>query len=296
MRKQFELASTFYKPETEMKAVMVVVHGMAEHRKRYDRFARKLSEKGIGVLTYDQRGHGESVKDASELGYFGEMDGWLGFVKDLDRIIDQVKAKFDVPVILFGHSMGSMVARSYLKRFDDKLDALILSGAPNYTPAAYIGRLVAYVMCSFGNDKNRSALLHQMAEGGFIKAIEDPETELDWLSYDKANVQRYMQDELCGFTFTNRGYEDLMSLMIDMHKSSEWKKSHLDLPVLFVSGIDDPCTGKEAGLTDSIGTLDKAGYKNILNIVYDNARHEILNEKIAPDVIRDILQWIEKVL
>lgn len=87
-----------------------------------------------------------------------------------------------------------------------------------------------------------------------------------------------------------------MSLMIDMHKSSEWKKSHLDLPVLFVSGIDDPCTGKEAGLTDSIGTLNKAGYKNILNIVYDNARHEILNEKIAPDVIRDILQWIERVL
>ncbi len=296
MKKQHELASTFYKPETEMKAVMVIVHGMAEHRKRYDRFARKLADKGIGVLTYDQRGHGESVSDPCDLGYFGPIDGWLGFVKDLDRIIDQLKNKFDVPVVLFGHSMGSMVARSYLKRFDDKIDALILSGAPNYTPAAYAGRLVAYVMCSFGNDKNRSQLLHQMAEGGFIKAIENPETELDWLSYDKANVQRYMQDELCGFTFTNRGYEDLMSLMIDMHKASQWKKSHLDVPILFVSGKDDPCTGNENGLSDSIGVLKKAGYENIVNLVYENARHEILNERIAPEVTQDILQWINKVL
>ena len=159
-----------------------------------------------------------------------------------------------------------------------------------------MGRLVAYVMCSFGNDKNRSQLLHQMAEGGFIKAIENPETELDWLSYDKANVQRYMQDELCGFTFTNRGYEDLMSLMIDMHKASQWKKSHLDVPVLFVSGKDDPCTGNENGLSDSIGVLKKAGYENIVNLVYENARHEILNERIAPEVTQDILQWINKVL
>ncbi len=279
-----------------MKAVMVVVHGMAEHRKRYDRFAQKLAQKGIAVLTYDQRGHGESVSDASDLGYFGAIDGWLGFVRDLDRIVDQLKMKFDVPIVVFGHSMGSMAARSYLKRFDDKVDALILSGAPNYTPAAYAGRLLAYIMCSLGNEKKRSELLHQMAEGGFANSIEDAETELDWLSYDKANIQRYMQDECCGFTFTNRGYEDLMSLMIDMHKSSGWKKSHLDLPILFVSGKDDPCTGGSKGLTDSIDVLKRAGYTLIDNYVYENARHEILNERIAPEVTEDIVKWIEKVL
>ncbi len=296
MKKQSGLASTFFKPETEIKAVMVVVHGMAEHRKRYDRFAEKLTEKGIAVLTYDQRGHGESAADASELGYFGPIDGWLGFVKDLDRIVDQLKRKFDVPVIVFGHSMGSMVARSYLKRFDDKLDALILSGAPNFTPAAYAGRILAYIMCSFGSEKKRSSLLHQMAEGGFANSIENAETELDWLSYDKANIQRYMQDELCGFTFTNRGYEDLMSLMIDMHKTSEWKKSHLNLPILFVSGQDDPCTGGNKGLNDSIDVLKRSGYSRIDNFVYENARHEILYEKIASEVTADLIKWIEKVL
>ena len=290
------LATSFFKPETELKAVMVGVHGMAEHRKRYDKFAQTMAKQGIGVLTYDQRGQGESVEDKSDLGYFGHFDGWLNFVKDLDEIINQLKKKCNVPVILFGHSMGSMVARCYAKRHDDKIDALILSGAPNFTPAAYAGRLVAYVMCSFGNEKRRSALLHNMAEGGFIKAVENPETELDWLSYDKANVQRYMQDELCGFTFTNRGYEDLMFLMIDMHRLSDWKSKNKELPVLFVSGKDDPCTGGEAGLADSIGTLHKAGYEKIDQIVYENARHEILNEKIAPKVMNDISSWIENVL
>ena len=296
MKKQFELASSLYLPEGEIKAAMVVVHGMAEHRKRYDRFAEEMKKHGIAVLTYDQRGHGESVADESELGYFGEMDGWMRLVKDLDRIIDKLKEKLNVPIILFGHSMGSMVARCYMKRHDDKIDALILSGAPNYTPAAYAGRLVAYIMCSFGNEKKRSALLHQMAEGGFINAVENPETELDWLSYDKANIQRYMQDEKCGFTFTNRGYEDLMFLMIDMHRKSEWKKSHLDLPILFVSGKDDPCTGGQEGLNDSIHTITSSGYTQVQSIVYENARHEILNEKIAPNVSSDIVSWIQKVL
>lgn len=289
-----QLATSFFKPQGDLKAIMVVVHGMAEHRKRYDRFAKMISEHGIGVLTYDQRGHGESVSDPSELGYFGRFDGWMHLVKDLNVMISSVKEKFDVPVILFGHSMGSMVARCYLKRYGQKVDAVILSGAPNFTPFAYAGRLLAYIMCSFGSEKRRSMLLHQMVEGGFIRSVEDPQTEVDWLSYNMSNVHRYIQDELCGFTFTNRGYEDLMFLMIDMHRSQGAVKHDKEIPILFVSGKDDPCTGSETGLADSIGVLKRLGYQKITNLVYENARHEILNEKIVDKVIEDIVQWVEK--
>ena len=294
MHVKTQLATSFFKPQGEVKAVMVVVHGMAEHRKRYDRFAEILSEHGIAVLTYDQRGHGESVSDSSELGYFGRFDGWMNLVRDLNGLISSLKKKFDVPVILLGHSMGSMVARCYLKRYAQKVDAVILSGAPNFTPFAYAGRLLAYVMCTFGNEKRRSALLHQMVEGGFIRSVENPQTEVDWLSYNPVNVQRYIQDDLCGFTFTNRGYEDLMFLMIDMHRLQGAVKPEKEVPILFVSGKDDPCTGSEAGLADSMHALNQQGYKNITNLVYENARHEILNEKISDKVIEDIVQWIEK--
>ena len=168
MKKQHELASTFYKPETEMKAVMVIVHGMAEHRKRYDRFARKLADKGIGVLTYDQRGHGESVSDRCDLGYFGPIDGWLGFVKDLDRIIDQLKNKFDVPVVLFGHSMGSMVARSYLKRFDDKIDAMFY----NYITVAITLILYGILFIVIENrNKNKNEKITSLKDISYKLAI-----------------------------------------------------------------------------------------------------------------------------
>ncbi len=287
-----QLATSFFKPQGNIKAVMLVVHGMAEHRKRYDEFATALSEQGIGVLTYDQRGHGESVNDSSELGYFGSENGWLNLVEDTADFLKQLKREYRVPVILFGHSMGSMVSRCVLKRYEELIDAVILSGAPNYVPVAGAGRAVAKLISAFG-EKKRSSLLHNMAEGGFIKSIENPETEVDWLSYDKDNVKKYIADPLCGFTFTARGYQDLMSLMVDMHQiEKKTKKSHL--PILFVSGADDPCTGGPKGLDDSIAVLKQTGYEKITNLVYKNARHEILNEKIADKVIEDIVQWVEK--
>ena len=135
-----QLATSFFKPEDNIKAVMLIVHGMAEHRKRYDEFATSLSEHGIGVLTYDQRGHGESVKDSTELGFFGSENGWLNLVEDAADFLKQLKKEYRVPVILFGHSMGSMVARCVLKRYETLIDAVILSGAPNYTSAAAAGK------------------------------------------------------------------------------------------------------------------------------------------------------------
>jgi alpha-beta hydrolase superfamily lysophospholipase len=188
--------------------------------------------------------------------------------------------------------MGSMVSRCVLKRYEELIDAVILSGAPNYIPVAGAGRAVAKLISAFG-EKKRSKLLHSMAEGGFIKSVENPETEVDWLSYDKDNVKKYIADPLCGFTFTARGYQDLMSLIVDMHAiDAKAKKKHL--PILFVSGADDPCTGGTKGLQDSMDVLKQTGYEKITNLVYKNARHEILNEKIADKVIDDIVQWIEK--
>lgn len=291
---QEKIATTLYRPEGQPRAVIQIAHGMAEHRGRYEEFAQFLLSQGMAVVINDHRGHGDSARD-QELGYFAKTKGWQKCVTDLYELMVETKKEYpDIPYILFGHSMGSIMSRSFVKRYDCFLNGLILSGAPNYNPAAGIGKQLAKLIVAAKGDHYRSAFLEKLAQGSFNKKFAPPRTPFDWLSRSPENVDAYIADPKCGFTFTASAYEDLFYGMQDMHDLMRWNLKNPKLPILFVAGEDDPVTGGRKGLESSEQLLRDAGYSDIELRVFKGLRHEILNEAEKDQVYQEILGWLDR--
>lgn len=289
------LAYSIYRPNQKPKAIIQILHGMMDHRKRYDYFAKALCSAGFAVITYDQRGHGETAHHKDDLGYFADDRGWKLLIDDCENINRLIRQEYPgIPLILFGHSMGSIVARSFIKRYDKEVDGLILCGAPNYNKMVPMMRKLTHALSVVSGKKRRIPLLKELILGQFNKQIVNAKTTSDWISKNEDNVQEYLQDSWCQFNFTNIAYEDLMFGMQDMNDTLRWNLQNSNLPILFVAGQEDPCTGLEKGLQDSAFVLKEAGYTFVEHLVYGNLRHEILNEKERDQVIQDLIRWVEK--
>lgn len=280
---------------SDPKAVVFTVHGMQEHKERYEELARCLNKHQIACINYDLPGHGETAGNEENKGWFGEKDGWKTLVDSAADIALIARKKYpDVPVVYFGHSMGTMVGRVFLQNYDLLIDAMILSGAPNYNPGCRIGLAVADAETKRKGKRGHSKLLDKLATGSFNQGIKDPRTELDWLSYNTDNVDKYIADEWCGFPFTIQGYHDLFTLMVKMNDTSLYRCMNPDLPILFFAGEDDPCTGGKKGLKKSIQTLKDAGYDKIDTKIWPHMRHETMHEDDAPAVMEYAAEWIAK--
>ena len=288
-----ELKMKEYIP-AEIKAAVVIVHGMCEHQLRYEEFAQYLCNQGYYVMTYDQLGHGESAE--GEFGYFGKK-GWKRIVLCVDKAVKRVKELYpDLPVFLFAHSMGAIVARCYIQSHDGDIDGLILSGAPNHPKSTKAARGLAKTLCAVRGPKKRTDLLHMLAEGSYSKSIEGAETPLDWLSFNKENIEKYAEDPYCQIRFTNRAYADLAQGVDKMHQVRKYQVNKPDLPILFVAGEQDPCIGGKEGFAQSMDRLAKAGYTDISSHLFENSRHEILNDNEKEEVMAYVLAWMEKKL
>ena len=285
-----ELIYKIMKPETEVMATLVCVHGMQEHHARYISFARELSKQGVAVLIYDLPGHGDAFKD--ELGYFADQNGDEVLIQSVDTMVKKLHTEYpDVPHFLFGHSMGSIIVRLYLEHNDD-FAGVILCGAPNYRQAAGFGKKLAQLLVKMKGPKAKTKLLTALSVGAFSKAVKNAKTPVDWLSYNEDNVNKFLNDELCGVPFTDAGNRDLFTMVSHLHHPFTAKNPSLS--ILFISGEDDPCTGGTLGLVDSISTLQKNGYANIENIIFPKMRHEILNEKENHLVIEEIIKFMNQ--
>ena len=286
------LATTIYKPDNEVKGCVQIVHGMEEHRKRYEDFANTLKENCYGVISYDLPGHGETAGD--DYGYFGD-EGWQTLIDSVEEINKLCHETFgDVPVYLFGHSMGSMVSRCYIQQHDQNINGLILSGAPNYQKAAPFGIVVGNILKVFKGKKGHSKLLDSLITGSFNKKVDNPRTPSDWISYNEENVDQFIEDPLSGVPFTIGGYIHELEGMVQMHDVSQYECKNKNLPILFVVGEDDPCTGGTKGLEDSKNTLVKAGYSNIKIKQFSHMRHDILNEIEKDEVKNTIIAWLNE--
>lgn len=295
MSEQKREAVTVFRPSGSPRAIVQIAHGMAEHRGRYEDFARFLQSQGLLAVTSDHRGHGDRAATEKDLGYFDKNKGWQKCVQDLQELTLQIKQQYpQVPVVLLGHSMGSIMARSYLKRYDSLINGLILSGAPNYNPLAGVGRLAAKTVIALKGGRYRSRFLNSLATGSFNRHIAAPRTEFDWLSKNEENVDAYLADPKCGFVFTAAAFDDLFYGMQDMHDLMRWNLKNPKMPVLFVAGEMDPVTGGKKGLESSAGLLHDAGYQDIETRVFKGLRHEILNEKEKAQVYSEILSWIQR--
>ncbi|MBE6129163.1 MAG: alpha/beta hydrolase [Erysipelotrichaceae bacterium] len=286
------LSTRIFRPEGEVKAAMFVVHGMEEHKERYEDFARYMNSRGIAVVTYDLPGHGET-SPKSDYGFFGERDGWHILSSTLTAMSLLTRDEFPgVPLICYGHSMGTMLARTFIQYHDALIQGLMLSGAPNYNPGARLGKALASMKVKRSGARSHSRLLDTLATGAFNSGIKKPRTKLDWLSYNEENVDAYIADEACGFPFTARGYYDLFEGMEKMADPKNFHCTNPYLPIMFLSGEDDPCTGGAKGLADSIRRMEEAGYRSITSKVYPGMRHEILQEKDHQKVYEDMAEWI----
>ena len=288
------LAMNLFRPEKEAEAAVFIVHGMEEHRRRYEWFARRLAENHIVVMTYDLPGHGDSVEEGEPSGWFGEKNGWKTLVDSAVQAALYMHRHYpDLPLWYFGHSMGTMIGRCFLQENDTLIDGMILSGPPAYNNAAPLAKPLASSIKAVKGGKGHSKLLDNMMTGTFNKEIKNLETPNDWISYNKDNVQRYYHDPNCGVPFTIQGYLDLVDGMIQMNDSDLYLCSVPDLPIYFLAGEDDPCRGGEEGFNTSMDVLKKAGYTNIHAKVYPHMRHEILNEDDRDIVAADIIDIIQ---
>lgn len=286
-----KIKTSIYRPKKAYKGAILIVHGMCEHRRRYDEFARFLCHNGYGVVTFDQLGHGESVSDT--FGYFGK-DGWNNLCNTTINMLEVLKREFkDGPYYLFAHSMGTIVVRSVLKTHSKEVDGVILSGAPCYNKLASVAKLTCKTIASVRGDKNRSRFLESMVVGRFNKEIKNPRTDSDWLSFNEENVDRYLADASCGQTFTNRGFYDLVCGLIALTKTEEYVNVNRGLPIHFMAGLYDPCVGHEEGLEQSKMYLQQAGFEDVTSKFYANSRHEILNDNDAKEVYDDVLAWLK---
>lgn len=274
------------------KGVIQVIHGMEEHQDRYQEFAKTLNKFGYNVVTSDMRGHGKNAKD---LGYFKDKNGHLTLLDDQKVIREFITNKYpDLPLILFGHSMGTIISRNILQEASSSYSKAILCGFPNHNPVAKLAITIAKTITLFKGPKYRSKLLHNLSIGSFNKGIKNPKTPVDWLSYNEDNNTRYMEDPLCGFGFKCSAFRDLFTLLANMSKGKKYYKNiNSSLPILMIYGKDDPCVGGTKGVQGSINHLNKVGFNDLTVIGYDNMRHEILNEKDPSSIYNDIKDFLK---
>ena len=281
-------------PEGEVKAVLQIAHGIACHIERYDGFMKFLASNGIAVCGNDHLGHGKSQRNEDEKGFFAEKDGWNCVVKDMKTLHDMMKEEYpDVPYIMFGHSMGSFLTRSYIIDYPNDYDLVILSGTAQQSKALLrSGALMADALCSMKGAKSSGEFLEKVAFGSYNNKITNPKTEFDWLSVNEDNVQKYIADELCGFTCKSGLYRDMMHGLIYITSKANIAKMNKDKPVYFMSGTDDPVGDYGKGVEKAYKAFCAAGVKDVTMKLYPSGRHEMLNETNNQNVYNDILIWI----
>lgn len=278
-----------------------IVHGMLEHMGRYRHFAEFLTAHGYVAFGHDHIGHGNSISDSSELGSL-PANGKDIMIADVHQMRQLVQRRLldeyagaRIPLVLFGHSMGSFVVRAYLAQHAAGVDAAIISGTAHHPLAvSRAGNALARLMARTMGDSARVKLLHEMGSGGYAKSVPNARTEQDWISTDEAVVDAYIADPLVGDMFSAGGYVSLTDLTGTIASAATNAAIPNDLPLLLVSGENDPVGNMGEGVRTVEGLLRKGGCVDVTMKLYANARHELLNEPIKDQVCKDILVWIKE--
>lgn len=278
-------------PKGEIKGVVQFSHGMSEHKERYFDFMNFLAQNGYVCVIHDHRGHGKSVKSETDLGYFYTKN--IDFiVDDLHQITNFIKQKYpNLDVILFSHSMGTLVARNYLKKYDKDISKVVLCGAPTQNKMAGFGLKLAKFLNIFYKKTTPNKFLDKLVFSAYSKNLPNKN---DWVCANLETLEKYNQDELCGFVFTTNGFINLFELQKQAFNKKNWKTPKKDLPIFVIAGQNDPVIQSEKKFCNLIEFLHKVGYNNIKSKLYPNMRHEILNEKDNQIVYNDVLNFIEE--
>ena len=284
-------------PEGRPRAVLQMTHGMVEYIGRYEQLACWLADRGVAAVGHDHLGHGGSVVSREEYGYFGRPDGNRLLLDDIHRVTRWAKALPELeglPWFLLGHSMGSFYARQYLCEYGGELQGAILMGT-GWQPraAARAGRALCHLLAAFHGWHYRSKLVDSMAFGGYNRSFRPARTSKDWLNRDEKEVDRYLSEERCSFRFTLNGYDSLFTALERLCDKELLARAPKDLPVLFLSGDDDPVGDRGRGVQKAAQSLRDAGMRRVEVKLYPGARHELLVELNRQEVFADIGSFIQ---
>ncbi len=279
------LAVTITKPVgREIKGIVQIIHGILEHKNRYQDFADFLATQGYLVLTSDNRGHGESNNEQNPLGH---MPGVERMVADQVYLTNFIKAQYpDMPLYLYGHSFGSILARNYLKENDDLVDKLLLTGTVSYEKLAPLGVQLGKIAQLLTGKQKHSWLLKKLSGYG----AEDK----SWLTNDLSQIEKLNGDTQMIPGYTNQGVSTIWQADYELKQIKKYRCQNPTLPILSLSGIqDEAITGGVKGLADTKATLEAMGYLDVEVIEYEGMKHEVLNEIDNQLVYQRILEFFE---
>ncbi len=276
--------------------VLQIMHGMSEHIRRYEKVAEFFVSQGFVVTGNDHLGHGRSVGEDVRYGYFCEQDPATVVLRDAHRLKKLTQAQYpDAPYIILGHSMGSMILRNYLSRYGTGIEGAVIVGTGTLSSGMIrvAKTMVAIQKVLFG-PKHISEFLSNATFGSYNKRIDPLRTPMDWLSKDETNVDRYLADPMCGFTFTVNGFGMLAELNARNINRKNLEKIPKELPLLLASGTEDPVGEYGQAVQETYEMYRDLGIMNVSLKMYEGDRHEILNEADSETVMKDILDWIKE--
>lgn len=282
-------------PDGEVRGILQLAHGMVEFIDRYDRFASFMASKGFYVVGNDHLGHGKSVTDESKYGYFAKHDGNFTVLGDMQQLREDARKKYpDVPYFILGHSMGSFLTRQFIEKYGEGLKGAIIMGT-GYQPTATLdmGIALTAVLQQTRGGFYRSSTINNTALGSYNKKFEPGRTKNDWLTKDEAIVDAYEANPLNQFMFTVNGYYNLFRGIRYAQRQVNLDKIPKDLPILVVSGEDDPVGDFGKGPKTVAETYRETGIKDVTLKLFPGDRHEILNELDKETVDQYLLEWIE---
>ena len=286
-----------WRPANAPRGIIQLAHGMCEYVQRYDAWARRFCEAGYIFCGNDHLGHGNTAASPDELGYTARRNGAAYLVEDLHTLTVLIKKDHPgVPVVLYGHSMGSFAARAYLARYGAEVSAAIISGTAGAGAPTGLGKLLAHTVAAFKGDHHRSKLLTAVAFGGYNGKFKEEDCHQSWLTRDPQVQEAYAKDAFSKFIFTTAGYDTLFSLLGEVSKRSWAKKVPKTLPVMLLSGDMDPVGNYGKGVRQIHERLLSAGCKRTVLKLYENGRHEMHNEINRNEVFADILTFLEDAL
>ena len=261
------------------KGIIQFVHGMNEHKERFYPFMEKMTQRGYITLIHDNRGHGESVKDERDIGYCYPAKE-KGYVEDIYRATKNIRRAYPgLPVILYGHSMGSLAVRAYLKEHDDVVDGLVVGGCPSYNDGVPFGILLVNVLAAWKGERFRFDWMQGLVVNQFERRFRNEGRKSAWLAVKESVAEQFGKDPLCQFTYTMNGLLTLLHLEWIVYKQAGYQMHQPELPILFLSGEEDPCYINKKKWKQGVYRMTELGYENVEAILFENMRHEIHNEE-----------------